>query len=278
MEMEKLRLVSWNTAKRLNKVSLQADFMRQICPDIIALQEIIPSTEGAFRRNLSEDYPFIISSFELAPDLSILNKKRMFGQLIASKYKLRALPPKNFNVPWTERILSVSIALKDKKFDLHTTHIPPGSSNGWVKIEMITGIVEYFKNQHQHPQILCGDFNTPQFENVPNGIVTFGQRVKTSGEVVMKGKFRGGLGIHWDNGERSLFDRLNQYGLVDVFRMMHPNALDAYSWEFKRGEKVFRTRFDHFFGDKRLTISNCKYLNRQGNLSDHSPIVADFYL
>lgn len=124
MVVQNLRIVSWNTAKRLKKVSLQADFIRKISPDIIALQEIIPSTESAFRQVLSTDYPFIISSFELASDLSILNKKRMFGQLIASKYKLQALPPKNFNVPWTERILSVSIVLKDKKFHLHTTHIP----------------------------------------------------------------------------------------------------------------------------------------------------------
>ena len=79
MVVQNLRIVSWNTAKRLKKVSLQADFIRKISPDIIALQEIIPSTESAFRQVLSTDYPFIISSFELASDLSILNKKRMFG-------------------------------------------------------------------------------------------------------------------------------------------------------------------------------------------------------
>ena len=35
---------------------------------------------------LSTNYKNIISSFDLAPDLKILTKKRMFGQIIASNF------------------------------------------------------------------------------------------------------------------------------------------------------------------------------------------------
>jgi exonuclease III len=271
-----MRLVSWNTAKRLKKVKQQTEFIGKYDPDIIALQEIIPSSEAAFRKLLKQDYPFIVSSFDLAEDISLLVKKRMFGQLIASKYKLTALSPRIFNVPWPERVLSASIKIGAVTFDLHTTHIPPGSSNGSKKIEMIEGIVKFFKNSQENIQILCGDFNTPQREDDNNGLVTFGQRIRSDGSVVLRDKFRGGFGSDWDSTERSLFVQLNHYGLADTFRHLHPNDFNAYSWQFRRKEKTFRTRFDHIFADKRLKFLSCSYLNYQGNLSDHSPILAEY--
>ena len=269
-----MKLLSWNTAKRLKRVEEQSGFISKHQPDIVAFQEVLPSTEAAFRKFLSPNYPFIVSSFELADNLSLLIKKRMFGQLIASKYEIEKQNPKLFNVPWPERVLSVSVKVGPKKYDIHTTHIPPGSSNGWTKVEMIDGIVNYFQNRRENFQILCGDFNTPQKEDKENGIITFAQRIRIDAHVVVRAKFRGGLGKDWDAAERSLFEKLNDYGLVDVFRTLYPNDFTAYSWQFKRQGKIFRTRFDHIFADKRLEFLTCKYLNDQCDLSDHSPIFA----
>ena len=271
-----MKLFSWNTAKRLKKLPKQAEFINNYHPDIVALQEVIPSTEAAFRKLLKHKYPFIISSFQLADDLSLLQNKRMFGQLIASKFEMEALNPKLFNLPWPERVLSVSVNLGEAKCDVHTTHIPPGSSNGWTKIEMINGIIDFFAIRHDNFQILCGDFNTPQKEDKENGFITFGQRIKSNQNAVVRDKFSGGLGRDWDAAERSLFERLNCLGLEDMFRKLHPNDFNAYSWQFKRKDKVFKTRFDHIFADKRLEFINCMYLNNQGDLSDHSPILGKF--
>ena len=63
--------IGWNTAKRLKKVPQQYDLIKQINPDVIALQEIIPSTELEFKKLLKNKYPHIGSSFELATDLTI---------------------------------------------------------------------------------------------------------------------------------------------------------------------------------------------------------------
>ena len=44
-----MKLLSWNTAKRLKRTPQQYDLIEQINSDIVALQEIIPSTELEFK-------------------------------------------------------------------------------------------------------------------------------------------------------------------------------------------------------------------------------------
>ena len=277
-KMKEFSVLTWNTAKRLKRAPGQVEFIHKLSPDIIALQEIIPSTEQKLRSLLLKTHPHIISSFELVKDHSKLVKKRMFGQLIASRFPLCSIDPKNFDIPWTERVLSVTASIGDLKVDLHTTHIPPGSSNGWLKVEMIDGIVQYFKGHQKNPQILCGDFNTPQKETKSDGIITFSQRIKSDGEVALKKRFRGGLGADWDTSERSLFTQLNSYGLRDAYREQNPDDLDAFSWSFRRNDKEFKTRFDHMFVDQRLRLSDCEFMNDQGSLSDHSPLLVKMYI
>ncbi len=271
-----MKLLSWNTAKRLKKVPQQIDLINEISPDIVALQEILLSTDLKFKKLLKNNYPYISSSFELAKDLTILKNKRMFGQLIASKYPFTPLDPENFKIPWHERVLSVLLDVDEKKLQIHTTHIPPGSSNGWIKIDMITGIVNHFKDKSDYSQILCGDFNTPQGESEADSVITFGQTIKSNGTVVTKNQFRGGHGVDWDKGERSLFKELREYGLVDVFRELNPSNYEAYSWQFIRKNRMFKKRFDHIFADKRLNFISCEYVETSRDLSDHLPIVFEF--
>ena len=97
--MSLFRIISWNTAKRLKRIEGQIRFLEESTADIIALQEIIPSTETVFKREMAINYPYQISSFDLAGDKSILNKKRMFGELFLSKFPLVPQNPKNVNVP-----------------------------------------------------------------------------------------------------------------------------------------------------------------------------------
>ena len=275
--MTNFRVTSWNTAKRLKQIDSQVEFLKKHNADIVALQEVIPSTEIEFRRRLKKEYPYIISSFELAPDSSILKKKRMFGQLILSKFILQPLNPKNINVPWQERVLSSIFVIDGKQIALHTTHIPPGSSNGWIKISMIKGIVEHLISYGEtHEQILCGDFNTPKFESEETGLVTFGQNVNKQGKVITKKSFRGGRGYDWDLVERSLFEELPKKGFLETFRIHNPYDYTSFSWQFLRKGKQFTNRFDHMFASKTLKCLDCKYLENFTQMSDHSPITAMF--
>lgn len=273
------RIISWNTAKRLKRIEGQISFLEDSKADIIALQEIIPSTEKVFKRELANNYPYQISSFDLAVDKSILNKKRMFGELFLSKFPLVPQNPKNVNVPWHERILTVKAKIDRNLLTLHTTHIPPGSSNGWIKVEMIDGIVDHLiENKNEFPVVLCGDFNTPKFESKEFGLVTFAQNLKKNGQPSNKKSFRGGLGVDWDKSERSLFEKLRNHKILETFRQLNPTLFEAYSWSFSRKGKVFRHRFDHIFASDDLIAQQCEYLYPEESLSDHLPISAKFLL
>lgn len=275
--MTNFRVTSWNTAKRLKQIEFQIEFLSEHNADVIALQEIIPSTEMIFRDRLKEKYPYQVSSFELAPNLSLLQKKRMFGQLILSKFPTRPLDPNGIAVPWQERVLSCFITVGDHQIMLHTTHIPPGSSNGWIKIQMINGIVDHLlKQQNEHEQILCGDFNTPKFESPETGLVTFGQNINKNGKVTTKKRFRSGLGSVWDMGERSLFEQLPENGILETFRIHNPNDYTSFSWQFLRQDKKFTNRFDHMFASKTLECLDCNYVETAWEMSDHLPITAMF--
>ena len=135
----KFSCLTWNTAKRVKYAYDQAKLIEEFNPNIVALQEIILSSEKKFKKLLSKNYKHIVSSFELAPDLSLLTKKRMFGQIIASNFPLKPEDPNNLDVPWKERVLSAKITINGSEIYFHTTHIPPGSQNGWIKIEALMG-------------------------------------------------------------------------------------------------------------------------------------------
>lgn len=117
-----MRVLSWNTAKKLAKVELQVRYIKSHNADIIALQEILPRSDLAFKEAMRSDYPYSVSSFDLADDTAILIKKRMFGQIILSKFPLVGLDPKAFNIPWTERVLSVEVDTPYGLIDVHNSH------------------------------------------------------------------------------------------------------------------------------------------------------------
>ena len=107
--MREFSCLTWNIAKRIKYSEEQVNFINSFKPDVIALQEVLISSDKKLKDLLSKNYKNIVSSFDLAPDLKILTKKRMFGQIIASNFKLEPNNPKDFNVPWQERVLSVKL-------------------------------------------------------------------------------------------------------------------------------------------------------------------------
>lgn len=272
----KLRLVSWNVAKRIKRLDDQVAAIQSLETDVVALQEILLSSHTLFKEKLAESFPWSFSSFDLAEDQSVFRGKRMFGQLLLSRLPMNTIDPGCFKVPWPERVLSGEILIAGKNLEIHTTHIPPGSSNGWIKIEMIDGIVEYLCQHDQRTHILCGDFNTPKFESLETGLVTFAQELSADGKIKTKKKFRIGEGSAWDKGERSLFTTLPEYGLKESFRSANPYDFDAYSWTHSRQGRVFRNRFDHFFASSEMEVRQCKYIHEFSELSDHSPLLVEY--
>ena len=274
----RLRLISWNVnGRRRSDEQLHPVFERR--PDIIALQEVTAASLPRIRETLiAAGLLYISDSFALAPDLSELTGPRRYGELAASRWPLTPEAQGRFHIPWPERVLTSHVDAGGRRIAIHTTHIPPGASNGWIKIRTLTGLFEGLAVPSDVSRILCGDFNTPQAETLDGQVVTWAQRPIRSGGWRVARAFRGGSGEAWDAAERGVLTGLARFDLVDVYRATNGYARTAASWVARRGDSTIRRRFDHVFASQDLRPIACQYLHdlRERGLSDHSPIEADF--
>jgi endonuclease/exonuclease/phosphatase family metal-dependent hydrolase len=271
-----LKLISWNTAGRTGKCPDQVKALLDQNPDVIALQEVLSEGRRRFREELERchaELKHVLDSFELAQDLDLLRGRRRYGELIASRWALIRMPPADFPVPWTERVLSAIISTPWGEVELHTAHIPPGSAKQekWKKVEMLEGIYERLTRQHSRPTILCGDFNTPQAELPDGTVITWAWRITKSGKRVLERA----TGQRWDDAEQNVLTGLMRFDLADAFRRIHGYSVEDFSWKTRNG---IGRRFDHVFASAQLNPVQCRYLHdlRERGLSDHSPIQVTF--
>jgi exonuclease III len=272
-----MRFMSWNVGRRVGRLPDQIEALKKLQPDVVALQEVTPSTASLFFKVLPTIGLYnIADSFSLAQDKEILKGPRHYGELIASCWPLSSILPTRFRIPWPERILSVEINSPVGLIECHTTHIPPGASNGWIKIETLEGIYNCLAIANTKLRILCGDFNTPKDETQDGQFVTWAERRKKNGEIVPvlnRGK-------RWDAAERNVLLGLKEFDLSDVYRSLYGYTVQDYSWYTNnKGVRIGR-RFDHVYASQALNPVSCRYLGslREEGLSDHSPIEVEFRL
>ena len=270
MDDEHFHLVSWNISGRVKKNPDQVEALRERQPDVIALQEVRLNALNNFKKLLpSLGLRNIVQSVQLAAD-----HDRVYGELIASRWPVQLIPTTDDQTPYPERVLSARIDSPWCGIDLHTAHVVPGSSCGWKKIDMFERIYRRLARKSATARILCGDFNSPQLET-PNGrLVTWGQKIKSNGEIVVQDGYE-----DWDAGERKVLEGLAKYDLADVFRRINGYEVEAYSWRMKRkGKVVAERRFDHVFASSDPNPVECRYLSSllEQGLSDHAAIEAVF--
>jgi exonuclease III len=184
---------------------------------------------------------------------------------------------------WPERFLSGLAHSPTGDIEVHTTGIPPGASNGWVKVEMFDGIYTILSCQTDRPRILCGDLNTPQVEFTDGQVCTWGQKIIAPNCIrTLKTRRdshgRVDTGERWDQAERNVLVGLAEFDLADVFRSLHGYGVQEWSWYWRAGSRRIGRRFDHVFASACLNAINCHYLHdlREMGLSDHSGIEVDF--
>jgi exonuclease III len=275
-----VKLLSWNLAGRMRHMSKQVEMLASLTPDLVALQEVRwPGL--AQLQTLLADGGLIhqADSFELAPCPALLTGPRQYGLLIASRFPLSAWEPGRFHVPWPERILSVNLEMPWGVLEVHTTHIPPGVTNSWIKIQLLEGLYTGLAYSSPTPRLLCGDFNTPQLELPTGEVVTWAQHINRNGVAVIRQQVRGGSGYRWDQGERQVLQGLAAYDLHDVYRRLHGYATPAYSWypyrkDPHRQARMLGRRFDHCLASASLRPVSCTYLHmfRESGLSDHAAL------
>jgi exonuclease III len=276
-----VNVISWNLAGRLRRIPQQCEVLASREPDLVALQEVTQPGLAWLRMLLANDgLIHQADSFEVAPCPAILTGSRQYGLLIASRYPMHPWGPGRFSVPWPECILSVDLDTPSGPVEVHTTHIPPGVTNGWIKIEMLEGLYAGLARPSTIPRILCGDFNTPQLELATGEVITWGQRISSKGVAVIRQHIRGGKGVCWDRDERQILLGLAAYDLYDVYRRLHGYESQACSWypvrkDPQRQACLVGRRFDHF-ASTAFTPESCTYLQifRASGLSDHAGLEA----
>jgi len=190
--------------------------------------------------------------------------------VLASRLALVAHEPERFPVPWQERVLSATIRVPNGSVEITTTHVPPGSSNGWIKIEHLEDSVSGSRPLSSNPKLLCGDFNTPRRELPTAEGITLGQ--------TEDGRFNRTLGGRWDAAKRDILLGLADLGMPDVFRALYGYQPQPASWILERGDARFPRRFDHVFAYPSLGPTAFTYVHelRESAVSDHSPALVEF--
>lgn len=274
-----MRLISWNLNGRRAKAQAQVAALVAREPDVVALQEVTRSTLPLLRAALIHNgLVHVADSFSMAPSAFQAVGPRRYGQITASRHPLISAAPDRFQVPWPERVLSVQVNFRGREVEVYNTHVPPGSSNGWIKIGALEGIFTALAVPATRPRILCGDFNTPQAEMPTGEVVTWAQRRTTNGGWRVVARRQGRPGSEWDAGERRVLTGLAEFDLVDTFRALHGYEVSERSWVLSRHGEELGRRFDHVFASRELHPVSCWYLHdlRTTGLSDHAPIEATF--
>ena len=278
-----MRFISWNVGKPgRERIGKQVAALCARKPDVIALQEVTPQAADAFRQQFeNEGFHHVADSFPRCGK-DALKRGRQFGELLASKFKLRQISSAKSGVRWHEKILSVVVDTDWGEVEIHTVHIPNGSNHGRVKIETFETIYKRLAVTTNSHRILCGDFNTPQEETPDGRIITWGQTKNAAGAFVIgKGRWDRVSSERWDLAERSVLEGLRRYDLSDLFREIHGyrtrNARAAFSYYNNHGRSFYR-RFDHIYASASLNGIKCGYLYQASlrQLSDHAPIEAEF--
>jgi len=263
-----LKLISWNTNRRKRAAVDQAAALLSRRPDVVALQEITRTTIPLLAARLRDGgLEHVAYSFSGPTGTG----PRAFGVLIASRLPLVAELPR-LPIPWAEKALSVVVRSGDAEVEIHTVHVPPGSTNGWIKVEVLEGITRGLTPPSPRHRILCGDFNTPQHETHAGEIVTWAQRI-IGDRIVLRNRLRGGAGARWDAAERAMLAG----SLKDVFRTVHGYNAEEASWFLERNGRLVGRRFDHIMVSTDIRAVGCEYRHqwRLDGLSDHSAIEAN---
>jgi exonuclease III len=262
-----VRLISWNVNGRYgHALPRQLAAVRERGADVVALQEVRTESLPVWREGLKHaglEHVRDSSDLVAVPSLSGREYRRIYFNLIASRWPLRRLPGLQLEFP--ERYLAASVARIGVKFEIHVAHLPPGVTRGLVKVEMFEALYTRLAAPSERPRILCGDLNTPRAEHDDGTVEFWGARHPSHTE-------------RWDNAERSIVLGLGEHDLPDVFRALNGYAASDASW-FARGRgRSWGRRYDHVFASQRLKPTACRYLHawREQRLSDHSAIEADF--
>jgi len=251
-----VRLITWNVTGRVRGVPEQAAALAQRPADVVALQEVRATALVAWREALAA-LGFGHLAVSEAPGGS---PERRLGVLVASRAPLIPLPSPP--LPWPERHAA---AFVDGVGEVHSLHAPISAKAGQVKVLTLETMAAFLAAPRDHPVILAGDLNTPQYESREGETRSF---ARTRG-----GAIRPSHGERHDRAELGIVPGLAEHGFVDAFRHVNGYLARDRSWMYANRKMGYR--LDHIFV-RGLRVTACAYDHalRESGLSDHSALWA----
>jgi endonuclease/exonuclease/phosphatase family metal-dependent hydrolase len=242
---EELRIITWNvrgTAKsgaRAHKIAKIAS--RQ--PDIVALQEVSFTGVTDLKQRLAA---YGLPHFERFDDAVLATRLPILERL-------------SIMVPDGSALVSARLDTSFGPLEVHCVHVIPGETDRQKKIDTFKQMAAAMQMPAMGHRILCGDFNSPNEEDLYGVIIPFGYGENTP------------IGKAQCAAERSVLEGLMPYDLTDVWRTCYfdeltrryRSGIPPYSWEHSTVRKdtgvPTRRRFDHIFASASLNAQTCQH-------------------
>lgn len=233
-----------------------AKWIRDTQPDIICLQELKADADQI------PDEIRVLGYFEYYHSAE---KKGYSGVGILSK-----IEPEQVEVgmgsDWIDseaRVLRVRV----QGVDIYSIYAPSGTT-GDIRQQMKYKFLDEFRDfavqrlKLETPVVFCGDFNIAHKEiDIHNPVSN-----KNSSGFLPE--------------ERAWFSDFLELGYKDIFRELHPNAADLYSWwTYRAGAKGNNKgwRIDYHLGSAAmLNRAQSAKIERELDLSDHVPVTVEY--
>ena len=191
---------------------------------------------------------------------SLADKKGYSGTAIYSRRKPQAV---TYGLGIDEHDHEGRVITLDMGDFYLVTVYTPNSQDELARLDYRMKWEEAFRNylvglDKEKPVIVCGDMNVAHKE------------------IDLKNPKTNRRNAGFTDEERAEFSKLLEAGFVDTFRLLHPDATDAYSWwsyRMRAREKNVGWRIDYFVVSARLAPS-VKAANIRSDIfgSDHCPV------
>jgi len=258
---------TWNVNYRKFKESHLA-FLREIRPDILALQEVSPH----FFRELSSSNLF--SNYHYSMDYNYIQRgadssrprKRGCAVLSSGDIRLRK-PLLILDLPYPEKCLILDAELDATVIKICSFHTPPGVAVKELKPQSLVILAEWLKSRH-FPVVLGIDANAPKVDH-PD---------------IAKNKW------WWPDepkllGEESIHDLRDAYrdylmSNQDLFKTIvqdRPEGPLAVSHMTGKGRNPTERRYDFIFATPDIRVKKVEYIFEKACAagSDHALVYAD---
>jgi exodeoxyribonuclease-3 len=256
-----MKIATWNVNSINVRMPQLLEWLETAGLDVLCMQET---------KTVDDNFP-VMEIKAAGFDAEFVGQKSYNGVAIISKHEIEDVQ-KNFfddDDESPKRMIAATV----KGVRIVNTYIPNGSEL-WsdkfaFKLNWLQRLRRFFDEtcDNNKDVLLCGDFNVAMDDL----------------DVWNVGAWTGRL--HFSKPERAAMYNVKQWGFVDVFRKMNPDAKEFSWWDYRAGawQKNHGLRIDHIWTTASLAekCTSCHIDKAPRTLekpSDHAPVVASFDL